>query len=109
MKRLALILFLAIVTISLAMAEIPQVSNQTTDILGAHTGYGRGCVMCHAPHNGSAGNGVSKGDATSGNYALWGQDLTPLYGQTIGFGGGGSTYKVTLPAAGTITSAHDAN
>ncbi|HLY17999.1 MAG TPA: hypothetical protein VKR61_12290 [Bryobacteraceae bacterium] len=108
MKRLALILFLAIVTISLAMAEIPQVSNQTTDILGAHTGYGRGCVMCHAPHSGSAGNGVTKGDATSGNYALWGQDLTPLYGKTLAFGDGG-TFSVTLPAAGTITSAHDAN
>jgi hypothetical protein len=112
MKRLVLVLFLAIVTISMAMAQpIPQVSNQTTDILGAHTGYGRGCVMCHAPHSGSAGNGVSKGDATSGNYALWGQDLTPLYGQTLTFGDPSTTnaYSVTLPAAGTITSAHDAN
>jgi hypothetical protein len=81
----------------------------TTDILGAHTGYGRGCVMCHAPHSGSAGNGVSKGDATSGNYALWGQDLTPLYGQPLQFGDPSSNYTVTLPAAGTITSAHDAN
>lgn len=109
MKRLALVLFLAIVTISLAMAgSIPQVTGQTTDILGAHTGYGRGCIMCHAPHSGSAGNGVTKGDAKSGNYALWGQDLTPLYGQTLAFGDAGA-YSVTLPAAGTITSAHDAN
>jgi len=90
------------------MAAIPQTTNQTQDVLGAHNGYGRGCIMCHAPHSGSAGNGVSKGDATSGNYALWGQDLTPLYGQTLKFGDGG-TYQVTLPAAGTITSPHDAN
>jgi cytochrome c553 len=108
MKRALLFVLIAVVTVSVAMAQIPTVSNQTTDILGAHTGYGRGCVMCHAPHSGSAGNGVSKGDATSGNYALWGQDLTPLYGQTLGFGDGGA-YPVTLPAAGTITSAHDAN
>jgi hypothetical protein len=108
MKKLSLILFLAVVTATVMMAAIPTVSNQTTDILGAHLGYGRGCVMCHAPHSGSAGNGVSKGDVTSGNVALWGQDLTPLYGQTLKFGDSG-TYSVTLPAAGTITSAHDAN
>jgi len=109
MKKFTLLLFLAVITATVMMAQaIPQVSNQTTDILGAHTGYGRGCIMCHAPHSGSAGNGVSKGDATSGNYALWGQDLTPLYGANLGFGDGG-TYAVTLPAAGTITSAHDAN
>jgi hypothetical protein len=90
------------------LQNVPQDTSETTDILGAHLGYGRGCVMCHAPHSGSAGNGVSKGDATSGNYALWGQDLTPLYGVALAFGDGG-TYPVTLPAAGTITSAHDAN
>jgi len=108
MKKVMLVLLVVLAAGALAFAAIPQVTNQTTDILGAHTGYGRGCVMCHAPHSGSAGNGVSKGDATSGNYALWGQDLTPLYGHTLGFGDGG-TYSVTLPAAGTITSAHDAN
>jgi len=54
-------------------------------------------------------------------YALWGQDLTPLYGQTFNFSGDGkASYPVTLPTiatytagvqnAGTgITSAHDAN
>lgn len=107
-RRLVSVPIIGIIASSMMLAQIPQVSNQTTDILGAHTGYGRGCVMCHAPHSGSAGNGVSKGDTASGNYALWGQDLTPLYGQTLKFGDGG-TYSVTLPAAGTITSAHDAN
>src|SRR5271166_261066 len=99
MKRLALVILVVLASFSVAMAQ---------DVLGAHNGYGRGCVMCHAPHSGSGGNGVIKGDATSGNYALWGQDLTPLYGQTLKFGDGGN-FVVTLPAAGTITSAHDAN
>jgi len=107
MKRFVQVVLIVIACAAVMMAQ-PQVSNQTTDILGAHTGYGRGCVMCHAPHSGSAGNGVSKGDPTSGNFALWGQDLTPLYGQTLAFGDAGG-YSVTLPAAGTITSAHDAN
>ena len=42
----------------------------------------------------------------AGEYALWGQDLTPLYGKTLTFSGdGATTYQVTLPAQGTITSA----
>ncbi|HVP00069.1 MAG TPA: hypothetical protein VMT15_18485 [Bryobacteraceae bacterium] len=102
------VFFTGIISTGMMMAQIPQTTNLTTDVLGAHLGYGRGCIMCHAPHSGSAGNGVSKGDASSGNYALWGQDLTPLYGQSLAFGDGGS-FAVTLPAAGTITSAHDAN
>ena len=108
MKKALFLALFVMIAASLALAQIPQVTNLTNDILGAHTGYGRGCVMCHAPHSGSAGNGISKGDVASGNYALWGQDLTPLYGKTLNFGDGG-TYPVTLPAAGTITSAHDAN
>jgi len=97
----------------MAGTGLQTTTSMTTDILGAHLGYGRGCVMCHAPHSGSAGNGIAKGDATSGNIALWGQDLTPLYGVTLGFGDAGK-YSVTLPggsntAQPTITSAGDAN
>jgi cytochrome c553 len=108
MQKTMRVFFIVIITATMMMAQIPQVSNQTTDILGAHLGYGRGCIMCHAPHSGSGGNGVLNGDVTNGNYALWGQDLTPLYGKTLTFGDAGA-YPVTLPAAGTITSAHDAN
>jgi len=82
------------------------------DVLGAHNGYGRGCVMCHAPHSGTLGNGATpaKGDPQNGMYALWGQDLSPLYGLTFSFSGDGtSRYSVTLPKSGGITSAHDAN
>jgi hypothetical protein len=50
--------------------------------------------MCHAPHSGAHGNGVASTDASSGDYILWGQDLTPLYGATVTFVGG---YVVTLP------------
>ena len=87
---------------------VPTAPSGTADILGAHLGYGRGCVMCHAPHSGAGGNNVATKDNTSGDFALWGQDLTPLYGQTLTFGDAGA-YPVTLPAQGTITSAHDAN
>ena len=49
-------------------------------------------------------------DPQAGEFALWGQDLAPLYGQTMKFSGDGkATYSVTLPAKGAITSAHDAN
>jgi len=73
--------------------------SQSVDTLGAHLGYGRGCVMCHAPHSGSKGNGITpkNGDPSNGNLALWGQDLSPLFSQTITFGGGG--YPVSLPAS----------
>ena len=86
--------------------------NGGKDVLGAHNGYGRGCVMCHAPHSGSLGNGATPAhaDPQNGMYALWGQDLTPLYGKTFNFSGDGAAkYPVTLPASGSLTSAHDAN
>jgi hypothetical protein len=111
MKKAMFSLLAVFALAAMASAQLTGVSqdnSETTDILGAHLGYGRGCVMCHAPHSGAGGNNVKTADTTSGDYALWGQDLTPLYGQTLNFGDGG-TFPVTLPAAGTITSAHDAN
>ncbi len=107
MKKVALLMLVVLGAMSLAMAQL-QYLGPSNDVLGAHNGYGRGCVMCHAPHSGAAGNGVNTTDTASGNVALWGQDLTPLYGKSLGFGDAGS-FAVTLPAAGTITSAHDAN
>jgi cytochrome c5 len=103
MKRFALVILVVIASIGVAMAQ--------TDVLGAHNGYGRGCVMCHAPHSGSLGNGLAATkDPQNGMFALWGQDLTPLFGQSFCFSGDGKcSYPVTLPASGTITSAHDAN
>jgi hypothetical protein len=106
MHRTMKVVLLAIVCTAIVMAQPAQTTNLTTDILGAHNVYGRGCVACHAPHSGAAGNGVS--NATSqGNLALWGQNLTPLYGASLAFGGG--TYSVSLPAsaAAMASSASD--
>ena len=61
-----------------------QITAPTTDVLGAHLNYGRGCAACHAPHSGVYGNGNAKtADSTSGNIALWGEDVSSLYGKTI--------------------------
>jgi hypothetical protein len=103
MNRLALLVLIVALVSMTAMAQ--------TDVLGAHNVYGRGCVACHAPHSGANG-GMGTGTTTdpgTGNLALWGQNLSPLYGQTVKFGDAGG-YPVTLPAniAG-FTGAHDPN
>jgi cytochrome c553 len=95
----------------LIAALVSMTAMAQTDVLGAHNVYGRGCVACHAPHSGAnGGNGIgTTTDPGAGNLALWGQNLTPLYGQTIGFGDTGK-YVVTLPSAITgFTSAQDPN
>jgi hypothetical protein len=111
MKKISLLILMLLVTTVVALAQAPPYG---ADVLGAHNGYGRGCVMCHAPHSGSEGNGTiapyASKDPQNGMYALWGQDLTPLFGATFNFSGDGSAkYPVTLPTSGSITSAHDAN
>jgi cytochrome c551/c552 len=106
MKRIA---FSLIVILGVAGFAAAQIKSPTGDVLGAHNVYGRGCVACHAPHSGAAGNG-GKNSANGVNIALWGEDLTPLYGQTLTFGNSGrSTYSVTIPNYGTAapTSASD--
>jgi len=120
MRKLSLFILVVLAAASVAMAA-EGLTQSTTDVLGAHNGYGRGCVMCHAPHSGAAGNNVASNDPQNGMYALWGQDLTPLYGKTYNFSGDGAAkYPVTLPAeaaivapattySGGISSAHDAN
>jgi len=92
MKRTAIALLVILAVAGIAAA---QVTSPTQDVLGAHNVYGRGCVACHAPHSGSAGNG-GKSSPNSGNAALWGEDMSPLYGQTLGFGNAGAN-TVTLP------------
>ncbi|MGC9950527.1 MAG: hypothetical protein ABSF64_29525 [Bryobacteraceae bacterium] len=67
-----------------------------TDVLGVHNCYGRGCVACHTPHSGAAGNGSGTGTSSQ---ALWGQNLTPLYGQTVAFGDFNKRAVVSLPAS----------
>ena len=81
MKRHLLITLLALVATGFAGA---QIVSSSTDVLGAHLNYGRGCAACHAPHSGAYGNGNAKtNDPTAGNIALWGEDVGSLYGKTI--------------------------
>jgi len=96
MKRIAVVLVLILAVTGYASAQITN--NGVVDVLGAHNVYGRGCLACHAPHSGAAGNGVAS-SPNSGDLALWGEDLSPFYGQTLTFGGG--SYSVSVPNYGT--------
>src|SRR5271166_5893041 len=120
MKKNLLILVMLLAVASFVTAQIQP---PTSDILGAHLNYGRGCAACHAPHSGAWGNGANKsGDTTSGNSILWGQDVGNLFGKTITTGStdGSTGYTEVLPAnmsAGTpdvnglltCLSCHDGN
>jgi len=104
MKRYCLIavIFLAVASFATAQAYVPS-----TDVLGAHLNYGRGCAACHAPHSGAWGNGIAPGkpDVTTGDVILWGEDVSTLYGKTLLFSGGGSgPYSETLPTSMAATT-----
>jgi hypothetical protein len=85
--------FMFLAAASFASAQNLGTGGPATDVLGAHLNYGRGCPACHAPHSGAAGNGGGIGtgqgapSADTGSVALWGEDASPLYGQTIAFAG----------------------
>ena len=95
--------FIAMMFMAAAGFAAAQIQEPTTDVLGAHLNYGRGCAACHAPHSGVYGNGNAKTtDTTSGNIALWGEDVSSLYGKTITSGQSehGSVSE-TLPSSTT--------
>jgi len=95
-----LILLIIFISVGVSMSAA-----QASDVLGAHLVYGRGCVACHAPHSGAAGNGGSNANSPySGNNALWGQDLSPLYGATLQFGDSRGNWTITLPNYGPTSS-----
>ena len=120
MKKIVLVTLMILAIASFAAAQIQP---PTSDVLGAHLNYGRGCAGCHAPHSGAYGNGMAKtGDSTAGNVALWGQDVASLYGKTITSGStdGSTGYTELLPSSlsgttpdvmGLLTclSCHDGN
>ena len=86
MKK-SLLVMLMILAVTAFVAA--QIGPPTSDVLGAHLNYGRGCAACHAPHSGAWGNGANKsGDTAAGQSILWGQDVGSLYGQTITTAGG---------------------
>jgi hypothetical protein len=109
MKRIVLLSTMFLAAASFAGA---QITTPSTDVLGAHLNYGRGCAACHAPHSGAYGNGNAKtADATSGNVALWGEDVGSLYGKVIITGqmlaegsGPAPTYSETLPTSLSATT-----
>jgi hypothetical protein len=97
MKKLSLLILVALVAASVAVAQ--------TDELGAHNCHGRGCVACHAPHGGAEGNGVTTTDTGNGDVALWGQNLAPYYGTSWNFAS--TSYPVTLPSSMATVSISD--
>ncbi len=116
MKQSLLVMLMGIAVANYTAA---QITTSSTDILGAHLNYGRGCAACHAPHSGANGNGNGRAaDPAAGATALWGEDASGLYGKTIVTGGGdyaevlpGSISAGTPDAAGLLTclSCHDGN
>jgi hypothetical protein len=92
MKKILLVTLVVLFAVGIGMAQsyIP-----TQDVLGAHQNGGRGCAGCHTPHSGARGSGQNTTDPTTGNAALWGQDVSVLYGKTICSGneGGCSTFS----------------
>src|SRR5579864_8228111 len=97
MKKLFFVVFVVVIAAGMAAAQTYTQGSGLVgyDILGAHQNGGRGCAGCHAPHSGAAGGGgnvatnaAAFNDPLSGSSALFGQDVTPLYSQTLTFGNG---------------------
>src|SRR5664279_4853241 len=96
--------------LAFGMFAMAQIQAPTSDVLGAHLNYGRGCAACHAPHSGAWGNGTNgSGDQTSGNVALWGQDVGNLVGKTLTFGGTGPGTGYSETLVGFTASTPDLN
>lgn len=112
-------LFVLLAIFAVAGFAMAQITTTSTDVLGAHLNYGRGCTACHAPHSGAYGNGAAKtAYAQAGVHALWGQDLGSLVGQSLQFGDASGGWTETLPGLDATTpdtniteclSCHDGN
>jgi hypothetical protein len=99
MNRIFLLALILCATLFFAVTANAQLTQATTDVLGAHLNYGRGCASCHSSHSGASGNGKAHtlDNSTSRDPILWGEDVTGLYGRTITTGGG--KYVEVLPAS----------
>ncbi len=107
MKKVILV---TLTILAFGMFAMAQMGGPTSDVLGAHLNYGRGCAACHAPHSGAWGNGINgSGDTTSGDVALWGQDVGNLVGKTLLFGGTGPGRNYSETLIGFTGSTPDLN
>lgn len=106
MRKLMLVLLVVMLAVAVGAAQNYSGNSvgglKGIDVLGAHNNGGRGCAGCHAPHSGAAGGGgnaatnaAAFNDPLSGSNALFGQDVTPLYGVPLTFGNG---YVEQLPS-----------
>ena len=118
MRKMMLVLLVVMLGVGLAAAQTytQGVGLGGVDVLGAHNNGGRGCAGCHAPHSGAAGGGgnaITGGNTTdtlSGSNALFGQDVSPLFGQTLTFGqdgNGGAGYVEVLPGQAAAYSTNE--
>jgi len=114
MKKLLFIMLVAVLAVGMATAQTYTAGTGLVgyDILGAHQNGGRGCAGCHAPHSGAAGGGgnaingaVAFNDPSSGSVALFGQDVTPLFGYQLTLGNGIVEILPTQAAAYTTNTA----
>jgi len=116
MKKLLCVMLVALLAVGMAAAQTYSGNSKNGltgyDILGAHQNGGRGCAGCHAPHSGAAGGGgnaiisaVAFNDPSSGSVALFGQDVTPLFGYTLTMGNGIVENLPTQAAAYTTNTA----
>jgi hypothetical protein len=95
MRRTFLIVLLSLAAAGLAGA---QITGPSTNPLGAHLNYGRGCAACHLPHSATIGNGGAQSvNSSPGTPPLWGENLTALYRRTVSTGGG--KFVDVLPAS----------
>jgi hypothetical protein len=115
MKKSMFVMFVVVLAAAFVAAQTYTSGTGITgiDILGAHNNGGRGCAGCHAPHSGAAGGGGNplkagySSDTQSGSNALFGQDVAPLFSQTLTFGqdgNGGAGYVEVLPDQATAYS-----
>jgi hypothetical protein len=71
------LMFVTVMFLGGAGFAAAQMTTSSTDVLGAHLNYGRGCTACHSPHSGAYGNGNAK--SSNPNSAVGRRRKQPLW------------------------------